>query len=380
MPLSLRASKKWKSFNFPVSYKLGGEDPEKLFDKPLNMSDESYQKLKMVEGFRLSSLYETEKEFLQAKVKLDLQKLDGELAKKSELRQKLETKRDNLLSRISKNSNLQVEYPEPKNFDDIKLTFGDRGLSDIAKELLVDKFGTLDNFKKVANEEGHDYLSMLIKTGFNQEQAALINRRLTVFDPIVRKVTPTKKYITKISNAELNQVEKKLSRLAKEEHELSVKSGTVRKHSMFNPDSDTKILTDLTKDRLSAEKFQRKALDAGIDISGIDMPKIYKLRNWLNYTERHSMVEAQTGIPMGQVTMDLLEAEYKKTHLTKASESFEIGKNLKELRKYEVDGKKAWEWFHYVRTDKKTGDIKWDPSELKMGSYTVPEFKGDAPV
>src|SRR3990167_10268580 len=83
---------------------------------------------------------------------------------------------------------------------------------------------------------------------------------------------------------------------------------------------------------------------------------------------------------MGQVTMDLLEAEYKKTHLTKASESFEIGKNLKELRKYEVDGKKAWEWFHYVRTDKKTGEIKWDPSELKMGSYTVPEFKGDAPV
>ncbi|MDX1470680.1 MAG: hypothetical protein R3213_04220, partial [Flavobacteriaceae bacterium] len=215
-------------------------------------------------------------------------------------------------------------------------------------------------------------------SGFNQVQAAKINNQMTNFAINVKKLTPTKKAKLELGKSELGRIERQLGRLAIREEKLMTKVAKIKKHPQFNPNANVNILKEYTKDRLAAEKFQRRSLDAGIDIGGLDLPKIYKNRQWLNYTERHSIIESQTGIPMSQVTMDLIEAEYFKSHALKGSEQFKIQKNLSKLKKLGVSGEQAWEWFHYIRT--KNGVPVWDPSELKMSAYTVPEYKGDAPL
>ncbi len=379
---TVKAVQKVREKPEPAVFKeLARRTPESMFERVPGITDEAHQKVQKIEGFRLSAFYEAERDLLQAQVRTNLEKVQGMIARVGKTRKALESKRDLMLERISKNSNIQVEYPEPKSFEALKskLTFGDRSLSEIGYELLVDKFGTLDGLRKAAQDEGGDLAGVLIKAGFNQEQAAIINRRLTVFNPVVRRVGPTQKSVVKLSNKDLNSVERQIAKLDKIDHQLTVKAGTIKKHPMFNPEADTKLL-DMSKDQYAIGLFQKKALEAGIDISAVDMPFTYGAKKFLNYTERHSMVEAQTGVPVGQITMDLIEANHLKTHVLKASESFNIAGNLKQLRTIGVDGEKGWEWLHYVRTDRKTGQVKWDPSELKMGEYTVPEFKGEAPT
>jgi len=347
---------------------------------PDGLDAETYRRLRLMEGFKISSAHETSRAWAQAKVKKTYDKATKDLARISKAKEKYSKARDKLANSISKKENVQVSYTKlPQSIDEIKLPFGDKELSYIGRELLEDKFGDLNGLHAAASDAGGDYISVLIRAGFSQEQAALVNRSLTVQNPITRKVTAAGKEYARIKSGDLKRIEKRLAQLDKKEHNLQVKKATIQKNSLFDEAADPKIL-ESTKDILAATKFETKALNAGIDIKAVDMPWIYKFKKILNYSDRHALLEAKTGIPVGQVTMDLIEGDWKRTHLMKALESFKVNDNLKALRKMGVQGEDAWEWMHYIRTDKKTGQIKWDPSEYKTKSYTVPAFEGAAPV
>src|SRR3990167_134636 len=184
-----------------------------------------------------------------------------------------------------------------------------------------------------------------------------------------------------ISRDELKKVlgrDDRLAQLQNKKENLVKKKESMAKDPLYDPNLNIDSIKGISTESLMAKMYIDRLRNYGIPLNN-KMGVYYNIfSKVLNQTEKFSLIQEKTNMPVGHLPMQAIEASYNKNKLLRHSESFNISKNLEKMRKLEVGGEQAWEWFHYIRK-KQDGSYGWDPSELKVGKYTVPKFEGEAP-
>jgi hypothetical protein len=351
--------------------------PETLIsDKPSGVSSEVFEKTKKVLSAKLAAETEISRNVKAAKLKKKSDGLEKQLEKASKELTKLQEQKKVVVESIAKGQPVEIIEHLPRSIEELRVSHN-------TETILKDAFGGIEG---IPVEGKVPLLKVLKSVGLNARQASAVNKRLTQPQLKIKKLTPTATIEVGVKDIagsrQFKSIDARIKQMDELKTSLEAKARVVKSDPLYKEDADLKFLKmgEDELDLLKAQIFLDKTKKMGVETQHFKMPYgSLKGKSLLNYTEKHNIIEAQTGIPMMQVTNDLIEGTYRKSHLLRAFEDFKMDSVLDQLRKIGVDGKKAWEWFHYVHKNKETGAVKWDPRAIEKGSYSLPEFKGVEP-
>lgn len=155
-------------------------------------------------------------------------------------------------------------------------------------------------------------------------------------------------------------------------------------------------LTETVEPKVAKEKFEKFYREARNSLGLKNAGQIStKMERWQNTTNVGNQIQTSTGIPAGQYTMKLVEADYIASHKSKALKAIGDQKSIKKrLSKHKLDGKKitgkeVYDLMQYVEAvvdsnGKPTGEIRWNPQALvvKRGNNiidNIPAYEGKTP-
>src|SRR3990167_5887881 len=140
-----------------VIKKLPVRAPDDVFTRPEGLTDEAYRKMKLVEGFHLSSMQEAEREWAQAQLKVKNNRIQKVVKSIQTKKQVLVERRDKLAEQLKNKKAIEVIYGAPKSFDDIKGSYN-------LKAELQDKFGSLKNLTDAGGKEPDGLVGVLTRS------------------------------------------------------------------------------------------------------------------------------------------------------------------------------------------------------------------------